>query len=227
MPIDKDDAVKHLDSVLQLYACVSDYDPEEYESLPSDADRHEALVGLFAALRRLAPPGSEYDKAVERAARLDEGYEHKQLSILTGAARSLRSDYANERLQTFRELLNADLFSDFLAMAEYLLHDENLKQPAAVVAGGVLEEHIRRLCDKNGIATTYTDAKGKVKPKSVETMSADLRKKRIYGTNEQKQVTAWYGIRNSAAHAKYDEFGEDQVRSMIEGLRGFISKYPA
>lgn len=214
MKIDKQSATDHLDNLLELQAGL------DYQS--TNADRNEVLVGLLAALRRLAPAGSEYEKALGRASQIEEGFESHQIEILAGAARALRSDYANDRLQTFRELFNADLFSDFLEMATYLLQDEKLTQPAAVLAGGVLEEHIRKLCDKHEVATSIDR-----KPKKADTMNADLRKAGVYGANDQKQVTAWCGIRNSAAHAKYDEFDEHQVRSMIEGIRSFISRYPA
>lgn len=34
-------------------------------------------------------------------------------------------------------------------------------------------------------------------------------------------------IRNAAAHGKFGEYDENQVRQMITGIRDFISKYPA
>jgi len=33
----------------------------------------------------------------------------------------------------------------------------------------------------------------------------------------QKQVTAWDGIRTSAAHAKHTEYDAPQVKQMLEG----------
>ena len=124
-------------------------------------------------------------------------------------------------MKTYEQLLNAGLLSDFLAMAEYLLQDEKLKQPAAVLAGGVLEEHIRKLCITNSI-----DVEDASKAKKLDTLNADLGRAGIYSKNDQKQITAWAGIRNSAAHAKYDEFDEQQVRGMIDGIRAFIARMP-
>ncbi len=146
---------------------------------------------------------------------------------MAGVLRALRQDYDSGRTKPFRELVHSDLFSDFLTMAEYLIKDENLKDPAAVLAGGVLEEHLRKLCDKNGIATTTTHASGKQHPKKLDTMNADLAKQNVYGKNEQKQVTAWAGIRNDAAHAHFGNYQLQQVVLMIQGLRDFISRYPA
>ena len=87
----------------------------------------------------------------------------------------------------------------------------------------MLEEHLRNLSTKNGVDTKTAEGK----PRKADTINADLKKAGAYGKNEQKQVTAWLGIRNSAAHAKYDEFEDAQVSLMISGLRDFIAKYPA
>jgi hypothetical protein len=64
------------------------------------------------------------------------------------------------------------------------------------------------------------------KPK-LDTMNADLKKQGVYGGNEQKQVTAWAAIRNSAAHAQYGDYTVEQVKLMIQWTRHFISCYPA
>ncbi len=190
------------------------------DSLSDGEEIHERTViaRMRALITRLAPPGSAYISIL----RSQYGNYYDEMLDLAGVVQALRADYRADCLQSFRELLNAQLCSDFLGMAEYILQDENLKQPAAVLAGGVLEEHLRKLCNKFGIATT---ANGK--PKKADTMNSDLRTAGCYGLNEQKQIVAWLGIRNSAAHAKYDEFDEDQVRNMISGLRDFTSKYSA
>ena len=84
-----------------------------------------------------------------------------------------------------------------LEAAGYLL-GETYKDPAAVMAGGVLEQHLRELCRKHGVDTTSRLEK----PKMIDTMNTDLAKASAYGKIEQKQVTAWAGIRNAAAHVK-------------------------
>jgi hypothetical protein len=102
-----------------------------------------------------------------------------------------------------------------------------LKDPAAVLAGGVLEEQLRKLCDKHGIPTTVTDAKGNVRPKRLNALNDELANRNVYGRNEQKQVTAWVGIRNDAAHAEYDKYTLEEVKLMIAGTREFLNRNPA
>jgi hypothetical protein len=133
-----------------------------------------------------------------------------------------------EQFGTLRaqELVHSDLFADMLEAAEYLL-GETYKDPAAVMAGGVLEQHLRELCRKNAIDTTFATSSGDVKPKMIDLMNMDLAKASAYGKIEQKQVTAWAGIRNAAAHGEYAKYDENQVRQIITGIRDFIAKYPA
>ena len=121
-------------------------------------------------------------------------------------------------MQTFQELIHADLFSDFLEMAEYFLQ-EGYRHPAAVMAGGVLEEHLRKLCAKHGVTVPP-------KPK-LDTMNADLAKAVAYNKNDQKQVTAWAGLRNDAAHGNYTNYGDNEIKLMVAGIRDFISRNPA
>jgi hypothetical protein len=62
-----------------------------------------------------------------------------------GTLQALRDDYESGYLQSVVELVHADIFADFLDMADYLIQ-QGYKDPAAVVAGSVLEEHLRKLC---------------------------------------------------------------------------------
>src|SRR5207249_2039353 len=118
---------------------------------------------------------------------------------LAGILRALRADYQAGRVQAFAQRVRSDLFSDFLEMSEYLMEDEGLKDPAAVLAGGVLEQHLRKLCDKHSI-TLPPNAK------IDQPINSELAKAGVYGKNEQKQITAWAGIRNDAAHARYQNY---------------------
>jgi hypothetical protein len=71
---------------------------------------------------------------------------------MAGMLRALRDDYANGYLQTVQELIHANMFSNLLDMAAYL-NEQGFKDAAAVITGGVLEQHLRELCAKNAIRT--------------------------------------------------------------------------
>lgn len=89
--------------------------------------------------------------------------------------------------------------------------------PSAVLVRAVLEDGMRTLCKKHGISLPD-------RPK-LDRMNAELTKAGVYNKNVQKQVTAWAGFGNSAAHGKPDEFTEAQVKDMISGVVSFNATY--
>ena len=108
----------------------------------------------------------------------------------------------------------------FLEMAHQLLA-EGYKDPAAVMAGSVLEEHLRQLCQKHDIPTEITKP-GCPQPKKADALNADLAKKQVYNKLDQKNVTAWLDLRNKAAHGKYQEYTKEQVSLMLQSLSDFL-----
>lgn len=194
-----------------------------YEDL-SDVEFETTTIvhQIRASISRLAPTGSSYAKDAETACSQFLLEPCQLRPHLEGIARALRSAYAMGQLRRFEELVHADLFGDFLEMGEYLL-DEGFKDAAAVLAGGVLEESLRHLSVANSI--DVTDAKGK--PKKASALNDELARARHYSTIEQKQIAAWLGVRNSAAHGKYFEYDAGQVKTMIDGIRGFLMRHPS
>ena len=146
----------------------------------------------------------------------------KGLGILNAA----RAELSGGWLTTSKWLVTAEIFSDFLEMADYLLA-ENYKDPAAVVGGSVLEEHLRQLCIKNTIEITHMDKAGKAQPNKADALNADLSRSSIYNKLDQKNVMAWLDLRNKAAHGRYNEYTKDQVTLMLTGIRDFITRNPA
>lgn len=147
------------------------------------------------------------------------------LTVALELLQNIRTDVEQSWLQNIKGIVSAELFSDFLEMAEHLL-EENYKDPAAVIIGSVLEENLRELCTRNGIPITTTDPKtGKGKPNKAETMNVDLCKSGIYNILVQKSVTAWLDLRNNAAHGKYSEYDLAQVNNLLRSVRDFIIKY--
>jgi hypothetical protein len=123
---------------------------------------------------------------------------------------------------TVKELISAEIFSDFLEMSEYLL-EEGYKDPAAVISGGVLEGHLRQLCNKNNIATE-TIKDGKPISKKADLLNSELSTANVYNKLDLKSITSWLDLRNKAAHGKYAEYSKEQVEIMYQGVTNFISR---
>lgn len=156
---------------------------------------------------------SEFDKNTIRTKPLDA---ERGLGIL----KAIRTEIAGGGLFTFKGLVTVEIFSDFLDMSRYLL-SEGYKDPAAVMGGSVLEEHLRQLCLKHGIEKVEVIEDRNV-PKKADKLNSDLAKAEIYNKLDQKQVTAWLDLRNKAAHGKYNEYDKEQVRLLLDGITGFM-----
>jgi hypothetical protein len=139
-----------------------------------------------------------------------------------GILKAVKQEIEGGWLFTVKGLISAEIFSDFLEMAEYLLK-EGYKDPAAVMTGSVLEERIRQLCNKNSIPIE-TIKDGKSIPKKADLMNSELASATIYNKLDQKSITSWLDLRNKAAHGQYSEYTKEQVELMYQGVTNFISR---
>jgi hypothetical protein len=175
-----------------------------------------------AAIDRLSPRSSEYRAQVLLSLNRFAANHPKHLQSLAGILNALRADYEEGYMTTIEELIHADVFADFLGMAAELI-DKGYKDPAAVLTGSVLEEHVRKLCDRHDVPIAAPDGS----PRKADTLNAELVKAGAYGKLDQKSVTAWLGLRNDAAHGHYDRYEREQVALMLESVRNFLSRHPA
>jgi len=139
-----------------------------------------------------------------------------------GILKSIKSEIDGGWIFTFKGLVSAEIFSDFLEMAEHLLR-EGYKDAAAVMIGSVLEEHLRQLCIKNGIPIEEIKA-GKSIPKKADLLNSELANGSVYNKLDQKNVTAWLDLRNKAAHGKYSEYNQQQVEFMLQTVTEFLTR---
>ena len=136
---------------------------------------------------------------------------------------SIRQEIEGDWLFTVKGLIAAELFADFLEMADHLL-EQGYKDPAAVINGSVLEEHLRQLCSANSIPIEIENNKGVLIPKKADRLNSDLAKEGVYSKLDQKAVTMWLDLRNKAAHGKYDEYTSEQVTNMYSGITEFMAR---
>lgn len=139
-----------------------------------------------------------------------------------GLLKAIKTELEGGWIFTIKDLVSAEIFSDFLEMAEYLLK-EKYKDAAAVMIGSVLEESLRQICIKNSI-DVETIKDGKPNPKKADTLNSDLASSAVYNKLDQKSITSWLDLRNKAAHGKYDEYTIEQVNVMYLGVTNFISR---
>lgn len=141
---------------------------------------------------------------------------------MLGVVKALRYDLSAGYLQSVVELVHAAVFANFLEMASHL-QESGYKDAAAVICGSTLESHLRELCNKYGIAILDTNGK----PKKADLINADLTKANAYSGLDHKNVTAWLGLRNKAAHGDYAQYTSEQVALLISGVGDFMARTPA
>ena len=221
----------------QLKSIIADYQSfsrsckyDDHSDKNDTVEMGTLLTKSISTIERITSAKSEYYKSIQIA--FDEKnkyrYSHNGLILkhVVGIIQALKSDLENDYLKSLSEIIHSDLFSDYIDMSSHLL-EEGYKDPAAVLTGSTLENHLRNLCVKNNIGIEYENNKGKIVPKKADSLNAELAKEEVYNKTYQKQITAWLDLRNNAAHGKYDQYNDTEVKLMISGILNFIQLYPA
>src|SRR6266849_5191275 len=216
MPLDQKAIIGQIDAILDKCNGLRQRSRfSDFSELPREQVT-EAIALLFAAIERLSPQGSSYVKNAKAYEKHLTGNVGLALPPLMGILGALRTDYEAGNLQSVIELVHADVFADFLDMADYLLQ-QGYKDAAGVIIGSVLEEQLRKLCQKVGIAVIQSGGA----PKKADALNSELAGASVYSKLDQKAVTAWLDLRNKAAHGKYQEYTKEQVALTLQGVRDF------
>lgn len=186
---------------------------------PPGPESTQARYRLHAAIKRHAPAGSPLRSLSDKVA---GQHQSKAIYELRQMATALRDDFSDGYLRTIEGRVQEAIFDDFLDMAEHIRQTAHFA-PATVLAGGVLEEHVRKLAAAAG-DIDLIDAKGR--PRAFEQLCHDLVRKEVLTEPERKVLAAWYGQRTEAAHHRIQNVIEADVPRMIEGVRDFIARHP-
>lgn len=133
-----------------------------------------------------------------------------------GILRALREDVSEGFLTDLKELAFAEIFIDFIDIAEHLL-ENGYKDPSASLIGAVLEDSLRKIADKNGIDVKNND--------DISSLNTKLADKSVYNRLLQKQIQAWKAIRDSADHGKFKDYTKEDVEAMLSGVQRFLGEY--
>lgn len=213
--------------IIQLQSVIDEYndylDKSKYDDCSdviSNTVVKQIQTRAIAAIERTSGRSSIYfEKANTTLQENDNNYNH--LAGVIGVAESLLIDVKSGYLKSFEELIHADVFADFLEMSEHLVLS-GYKDAAAVMAGSTLEAHLKQIANKFSVQVEISD-----RPKKADAINSDLAKVSAYNKLDQKNITAWLGLRNQAAHGNYAEYDKQQVNLLISGIRDFITRNPA
>ncbi len=115
-----------------------------------------------------------------------------------------------------------DVVSDYLEMATILLETQGVHPAApAMLIGATLEEFLRTWVEAESIPL------GTRKP-GIENYSQLLRDADLITKQDAKDITAWAGIRNHAAHGEWHEVEDkNRIMLMVEGVNLFLRQHSA
>jgi len=211
----------------QLNDIVAEYDVAKTKSHHDDCSdilKEQDVKALqsrcLAAIDRAVGKNSVYYETANRVLN-EQNHDWGHLAGLVGVVQSLLFDLRNGYLKSLEELIHSDVFADFLEMAEHLT-DAGYKDAGAVIAGSTLEAHLRKLGLKHGVSASSGG-----KPPKADALNAQIVKAGGYSKLDQKNVTAWLGLRNDAAHGNYTAYDKNQVGLLVSGIRDFITRNPA
>jgi len=133
-----------------------------------------------------------------------------------GVLKALKEDIEKGYLTRHRTLVIADVFSDFLNMAEHL-YENNYIHPSVSLVGAVLENGLRKICDNHNITVKSND--------NISSLNKKLADNEIYTRIVQGQIEVWKKIRDYADHGHFDKYTKEEVESMLKGVSKFLSGY--
>lgn len=216
---------KQLDQLNAILREYSEATPRSKYSDLSDLGDDFALALISrsrAAIHQIAGEASPYVNQIEDIPESKRLTDFGKLKQIIGVVSGLTFDLENGYLDTLKQLVQAEFFADFLDMASHLLA-EGYKDPAAVLVGSTLENHLKELCKIHNIESQI-QSKDRTRRKSADLLNAELAKASVYSKLDQKSVTAWLDLRNQAAHGGYEQYNQQQVQLMLEGVRDFIGR---
>jgi hypothetical protein len=134
--------------------------------------------------------------------------------FMQGAVQGMKKAIERGMLVNVEDLVLAETFDDLLEQGDYLL-DHGYFLAAGVLGRAVLEEHLRKWCDRSGCAPTIS------KP-TIEHFKTSLYTANHLDKISMKHVEAMAAIGNDAAHANAG-LKADDVERLLHDVRAFLT----
>ena len=162
-----------------------------------------------------SPVRNELNHVLNSKDRKYDGIPTHVIQKLYGMLNSVHYDWTNGFLRQIEYIIAAETFDDFLDHAEKY-HKGNRKKESSVLASSVLEDSIKKICQKHSI-----DSKGKGLDELIDTLAA----RNIFNRVKSKRLKSCAEIRNKASHAEWDEFKIEDVGKMLKDIRDLVENY--
>jgi hypothetical protein len=193
------------------------FDGRELQGWPPLHEYLKVRTRAVNLVRRACGEHSDHCRALISIVEGDskEAQPHRILECL-GILEAAEADFDRGLLLDLKALIHAEALGDFMEQAESLL-SSGYYVPSASLAGAVLEDGLRKLCDTRSV--TYP-------PKTkIDALNSSLAKAGVYDKLVQKRITGLADIRNNADHGHQDKFKLEDVDDMVKWTRRFLADY--
>jgi hypothetical protein len=144
---------------------------------------------------------------------------HEIYGIANGILKRFINAIENDLLsnQSIERKIQSEVVNDFLEQAQFLLDDSKVHPGApAMIIGAALEEFLRNWVEEQGLSIEDN------KP-TIDTYAKLLKQNELLTKQDMKDITSWAGIRNDAAHGKWDDVKDrNRIRLMLESVNYFL-----
>lgn len=181
-------------------------------------DRSKLRVESREFIRRFAGETSDFYKVLNYPINDWNEFENRAKSVMASFV-SFTENGLLSNLSYEREI-QIETVSDFLDQANFLLLDSKIHPSAPIVLiGASLEEFLRNWLEEVGAELTSMK-------NSLDSYAQELKKRGLINKQDHKDIIAWAGTRNDAAHGHFEEVNDRQkIKLMLEGVNLFIRKY--
>ena len=187
-----------------------------------DSEYSAWVVQAESLLHEVLPPKSPVRNEIKQIQKMSQ--RHVAFERILGVLEGVKTDVETDLFGLLQHNIRESVSVDYLEQAEALISDKTNKNcshlPAAVLAGAVLENHLRVLCESANPPIKI--AKDNGSPKKMTEMIDCLRRADIINEVQAKHLRAWYDIRNAAAHYRPNDITKEQVCAMIKGVGEFL-----
>ncbi|AMV24125.1 hypothetical protein VT84_06990 [Gemmata sp. SH-PL17] len=205
---------KHLARTFRLCEMAS------YESTASEEELRAFVTSALAAIERITGTESQYFKNIPAKKVAEQialaGFDKSFVPTVTGVLTSLRSDVDRGYLTTLEARLRANVHDDFMVQAHELLK-ASYHVAALVIAGGVLENHLRQMATTRNLTWTGSGSIAKYN---------DVLRDRAYAQPIWRRIQAVGDLRNHAAHGNGTVVSAGEAEDTVKFIARFIADNP-
>ncbi|MCY3870075.1 MAG: hypothetical protein OXG87_10995 [Gemmatimonadetes bacterium] len=201
--------------------CDDAFAASPYKSNASEAELRAFVISAFTTIEQIADKDSLYYKNTPHDSvplQLAISDERLLFSTITGVLIALRYAVDHGLLASLESKLRANIHEDFLAQSLDLLNAD-YHVAAMVLIGGVIEDHLQKLVQIQGLTLP--------KQGSISKYNDLLRNDNVYNQPMWRRIQSIGDLRNDAAHGKGSTIKFEDVQDAHTFVKRFITDYPA